>query len=220
MYKKDDIVVRLDNKYNGNEAIGSMYKVYNYDGGSYLDIYYSDNINMFHPELKHVRLATQEEIEAYNNGCRNISELDKYISSSNRLNELSDKWFFKGCNKSFDPNHESSHWRWFMERFSKNFSFFDYCYYCSDGNWSDHKKPEGYTEITFEQFQELVLNKTNKQINNKTDEQESNSSNIIKAKRPITTIRQGQRITGSRICGKQSRIAITSRSISYKTVIS
>lgn len=215
MYKEDDIVVRIEIPFQ-NCVPGDIRKIKEVIRDH---IKLVENISSEQYDSEYFRLATQEETEAYNLGCRNISELDNYINSNNRLNELPDKWCIKTNKNTRKIINDFLKGKGYTTTLSEDY----YCHFpfTENGGSAYSVIKENYIEITFQQFEELVLNKTNKQqINNKTNEQESNSSNIIKAKRPITTIRQGQRITGSRICGKQSRIAITSRSISYKTVIS
>jgi hypothetical protein len=73
-YKIGDIGVRI-NHAHGNHAIGRIYKAERkpYSKGSFP---YNNHSSM---SSAHVRPATQIEIEAYNNGIRNINDIPKTV---------------------------------------------------------------------------------------------------------------------------------------------
>jgi len=73
-YKKGDIGVRIDNRYKSDSKIGDIYKAVKNTECKNSCFYYEDRASMSEDCC---RPATQLEIEAYNKGIRNISDIPK-----------------------------------------------------------------------------------------------------------------------------------------------
>ena len=158
-----DIVVSLTKCYNFRN-IGSIFKV---EEGSDKDYLYYLSGEKWSGAYNAWRLATPEEIEFYNQGGKNINDM----KTKNEEFVLPKKWCIKR-----DENNRKVINPWFSrtENNKECFSFTSEREYltsdhvnCSSWIPTTDTKPDGYTEITFEQFKKYVLKETKTKVEEK-----------------------------------------------------
>ena len=78
MFKKNDIIVRI-NKHCNRLFVDDIVKVHSYRSSSDLSIYDKNEEEDSGWWSMNFRLATQQEINAYNRGIRNINDIKKQL---------------------------------------------------------------------------------------------------------------------------------------------
>lgn len=170
-------------------------------------------------------------LETGKNAHANYFEL---VESS--IDQLPEKWFVRGIYDNYTGSLSSKNLELYtkiLEKFPKNsgdIGFFKTCYYYLDDsnkfNWNDNL-PGNYTEITFEQFKQLILNK-NEQQNTKTNEVQSNvttdsrtiGGSSIRTQGRKSTITVGNGYFGNKIISQPSKAKIISSPVTGRILSS
>ena len=158
-----DIFVFINTEYrNKPNCDGDLCKITKITNDNYHTYWISHENNSFSgggfgydKYIPNIRKATSEETEAYNNGIRNIKDINKEFV-------LPEKW----CVKVTKENRKVlSKWRESGEIGCMSEKEFSPGYiYSPKGFWSSYLN-EDYTEITFEQFKQYVLKEEVKESN-------------------------------------------------------